>query len=313
VVQFNEESRYKGSILEDVNRACKSFGAKLNVRFWGHYGAHFDCRYLRQLPEVRSLNLDCLAAVANIDELAGLQHLEEFAFGVFESDLPELLRTPSLINVRRLILAESRKNNTDLSPLADYQYLDELSLNAQARGIESIAHHDGLRRLFLSSMGNKLSLKFVQTMNGLVSLTLMLGGRVDLSDLAHHGIRHLEVLRVRGIAEIDLALFPGIEKLRVEDQIQLQALNVKRGPNLRWLSIWNCRTFSELQGVRDAENLRYLFIGKTGLEPDAILLNLPRSLKHLSITGYGKRQADELKSRTKAMGFDPAPYMEDPD
>jgi hypothetical protein len=62
--------------------------------------------------------------------------------------------------------------------------------------------------------------------------------------------------------------------------------------------------------MRDAESLRYLFIGKTALKPDALLLDLPKNLRRLSITGYGKRQADELKSRIEAMGFAPAPYME---
>ena len=61
VLQFSKESAYSAPILEDVNRACRRFGAKVNIRFWAHYGGQFDCRHLQHIPEVRSLNLDCLA------------------------------------------------------------------------------------------------------------------------------------------------------------------------------------------------------------------------------------------------------------
>jgi hypothetical protein len=311
VLQFSKESAYDTSILEDVNRACRSFGSRINVRFWGHYGGRFDCEHLRHLPDVRSLNLDCLTQISNADELSHLQKLQEFAFGVFDSDLPDLLRTESLLGLRKLILAPSRKNNIDLAPLASYRHLEDLSLCAQASKIESIAHRDSVKRLFLSSIGRRQSLSFVRTMKGLLSLSTMLGGRQDLKELAHEGIIHLEVLRVRGISEIDLALFPNIEKLRIEDQMHLGTLNVSSSPHLRWLSIWNCKTFRDLQGSDAAEQLGYLFVGKTAIEPEDVLRRLPSGLKRLSLTGYGKRRTDELRSRIESMGYAPAVYMED--
>jgi hypothetical protein len=121
----------------------------------------------------------------------------------------------------------------------------------------------------------------------------------------------LEVLRVRGISEIDLALFPNIEKLRIEDQMHLGTLNVSSSPHLRWLSIWNCKTFRDLYGLGAAEQLGYLFVGKTAIEPEDVLRRLPSGLKRLSLTGYGKRRTDELRSRIESMGYAPAVYMED--
>jgi hypothetical protein len=311
VLQFSREAAYNASILEDVNRACRTFGAKVNVRFWAHYGSRFDCRYLQHLPEVRSLNLDCLAGISNTDQIAQLHHLEEFAFYVFESDLPDLLKTQSLIGVRKLILAQSRKNNIDLAPLADYKRLEVLFLNAQKRNIETLAHLHAIKKLSLSGIEQKQSLSFVSEMNGLFSLTLLLGGRQDLEELAHAGIKHLEVLRVRGLNAVDLALFPRVEQIRVEDQLQLQELNLDRGPNLRWLSIWNCKTFSKLPGMGSAKHVECLFIGKTALNPDEFLCELPESLKRLTLTGYGKRKSGELKDRIKALGYAPADYSPD--
>jgi hypothetical protein len=134
VLQFSQESAYGTSILEEVNGACRTFGSSVNVRFWGHSGSRFDCAHLQNLPDVRSLNLDCLDGISNAGELAHLRHLEEFAFGVFDSDLPDLLQIQSLMDLRKLIVAPSRKSNIDLSPLASYQRLEDLSLCAQSRG-----------------------------------------------------------------------------------------------------------------------------------------------------------------------------------
>jgi hypothetical protein len=311
VLQFSKESAYSVSILQDVNKACRTFGVKVNIRFWGHYGSRFDCGHLRHIPEVCSLNLDCLAGISNFDQIAQLGQLEEFAFGVFESDLPDILNTPSLLGVRKLILAESRKNNIDLAPLAGYERLETLFLNAQKRNIEAVGRLHSIRKLSLSSIAKSQSLAFVGRLHGLTTLTLLLGGRNDLEELAHGGVKNLEVLRVRGISAIDLALFPKIETFRVEDELQLQKLNLDGCPKLRWLSIWNCKTFSALQGMRYAHHLEYLFIGKTAIEPSAFFRELPDGLKNLSLTGYGKRKDDGLRHRVESLGYAAATYLQD--
>jgi len=311
VLQFSRESAYDASILEGVSGACRTFGSRVNVRFWGHYGSRFDCAHLHHIPEVRSLNLDCLDGISNTNELAHLHFLEEFAFGVFDSDLPELLQTQSLMDVRKLIVAPSRKNNIGLSPLARYQRLEDLSLCAQSRGIESIAHLDGVKRLCLSSMGKRQHLSFLRTMNGLLSLTVMLGGRLDLEDLAHPGIVYLEVVRVRGLSEIDLELFPNIEKLRIEDQLQISTLNLSNGPHLRWLSVANCKALHDLHGISAVEHLESLLLARTAIEPESLLLSLPECLERLSLTGYGNRRDDDLRSKIESMGYAPVKYMQD--
>lgn len=312
VLQFPDDSDYEARLLEEVNSACKLFGSKLNVRFYGHHSSKFDCGWLRYLPDVRSLNLDCLTSVSNAPEIDRLQNLEEFTFGVFETDLPDLLRFSSLRGVRRLILAESRKNNIDLAPLAQYERLQVLFLNSQTRNIEALGRLNGIKKLLLGSMPKKQQLKFVGAMSGLLSLTLILGGRESLHALAHPGIRHLEVLRVRGVTDIDLSLFPQLEKLSIEDQLHLKYLGLESATLMRWLSIWNCKSFRELRGLSGARHLEYLFVGKTSIDPDVVLSTAPESLKHLAITGYGKHKAEELKARIESLGYSLAIYNREP-
>jgi hypothetical protein len=307
VLQFVDEADYNPNLLDAINTACRRFGSRLTVRFYGHYsnGGRFNCVWLRHLPHVRSLSLDCLTHIEGANRIAELEHLEAFAFGVFESDIPELLRYPSLAGMHKLILSETRKNNIDLAPLEAYQRLETLFLNAHARNIATLGDLASIRRLSLSQIAKRVSLRFVGRMLGLRSLTVLLGGRPSAEELAHPKIIHLEVLRVRAFAEIDLSVFPQLQVLRIEDQIKLRSLELNEGTLLRWLSIWNCKTFSKLLGLAHAVALESLSLGRTSLEPDSVLNNTPPSLKRLVISGFGRRRNEELESRIRSKGYTP--------
>jgi hypothetical protein len=148
-------------------------------------------------------------------------------------------------------------------------------------------------------------------MKGLLSLTMMLGGRLDLKDLAHPGIVYLEVVRVRGLSEIDLELFPNVEKLRIQDQLQILALNLSNGPHLQWLSIANCKALHNLHGISAVEHLESLLLARTAIEPESLLRSLPECLQRLSLSGYGDRLDDDLRSKIESMGYAPGKYIQD--
>ena len=63
--------------------------------------------------------------------------------------------------------------------------------------------------------------------------------------------------------------------------------------------------------MRHAHRLESLFVGKTAIEPDAFLRELPANLKQLSLTGYRKRKDDGLRNRIDSLGYASAKYMED--
>jgi hypothetical protein len=309
VLQFAEEADYSPSLLDAINSACKRFGSRLTVRFYGHYskGGRFNCGWLRYLSEVRSLNLDCLTNIEDVKRIANLEHLEAFAFGVFESDVPDLLRYPSLVHAQKLVLATTRKKNIDLEPLGAYQRLEELFLNAHARNIATLGDLTGIQTLSLSQIAKSVSLRFVGRMQGLRSLTVLLGGRTSTAELAHPKVTHLEVLRVRGLSEIDLATFPQLQVLRIEDQLQLRSLELNTGTLIRWLSIWNCKNFSSLLGLGQAAALKSLSLGRTSLEPESVLNNPPPSLERLLIWGFGSQRDEELENRIRSKGYSPIP------
>jgi hypothetical protein len=313
VVQFAEETDYSPSLLDAINNACRRFGSRLTVRFYGHHsnGSGFNCAWLRYLSDVRSISLDCLRNIEGATRIAELEHLDAFAFGVFESDIPELLRYPSLARLHKLVLATTRKNNIDLAPLATYQRLEEIFLNAHARNIATLGDSTSIQRLTLSQIAKSVSLRFVGRMKGLRSLTVLLGGRTSAEELAHQKVIHLEVLRVRGLAEIDLSTFPQLRVLRIGDQLQLRSLELNTGTLIRWLSIWNCKNLNSLLGLGQAIALQSLSLGRTSVEPDSVLNNAPSSLKRLIISGFGRRRDEELENRIRSKGY--TPEISEPD
>ena len=71
-IQFSEPT-YNEKLLKSVNKLCKKFGDKLEVRFYGHYSSTFDCAVLKHLPDVEWLSIDCLTKIDNIEKISVLK------------------------------------------------------------------------------------------------------------------------------------------------------------------------------------------------------------------------------------------------
>ena len=65
IVQF-AAAPYSSAVLTELNRLADSFGEALEVRFFAHERAGFDCATLAKLPNVARLSVDCLTRVENL-------------------------------------------------------------------------------------------------------------------------------------------------------------------------------------------------------------------------------------------------------
>jgi hypothetical protein len=308
ILQFSRSDAYDANVLGKIDLMCKRFGSRLNVRFYGHYGSEFDGLALRYLPSVRSLNIDCVMTATHLEALDDLAYLEEFAFGVFEANIPFLLKSRALTQLRRLVLASTRKNNIDLAPLASYTQLKELFINGHTNHIEAISNLSGLQKLSLGGIGKNKSLSFVKSVKSLKSLTYILGGRLNMGDLANEGLERLEILRVLGLSEIDLALFPNLQRLTIEDQLRLEELDIRPLQKLQRLSIFNCKKLTHLIGISSARSLESLRIGQTGVALDEVLNHLPANVKALTLHSPRKAVDDEVQLRIASLGLPSAYY-----
>jgi hypothetical protein len=305
VIQFSHRAAYSLELLQNLNEACRLTGGRVQVRFYGHYGARFDAAVLRHLPEVQNLAVDCLQRIENEDEIGKLPKLESLSFGVFELDRPDFLNSLNLGQLTRLTLSGTRKRNIDLAPLGRCPLLTELLVNGHAKGIAAIANLPTLHKLTLSAFAKSNGLGFIAAMPSLVALTLILGGRHNLDDLASTTVQMLQILRVRGVETLgDLSRFPALRALRVEDQLQMTELNLS-GANLERLWLYNCKNLSSLHGLDRQERLREFFASRVALDMDALRdREWPPSATSVQLFSGSKKWNDAAKHRLAAGGLD---------
>jgi hypothetical protein len=305
VVQFDNPGAYTPAILQSLNEACRLAQDRLQVRFYGHYGARFDATLLRHLPEVCNLALDCLSEMSHEEEIGRLLKLKCLSFGVFELDRPDFLDTVDLSRLERLVLIENRKRNIDLSPLAGCASLEELFINGHSRCIEAIGNLPRLRKLSLGSYAKAHPLGFIAAIPNLKELTLILGGRTDIDDLSSATIEMLQVLRVRGVTTLgDLSRFPALLALRVEDQFQLARLGLS-GPKLERLGLFNCRNLVELLGLDTQDRLREFGAARVALDLNALRdRDWPKTMQSVGLFSGRQKWNDDAKARLAARGLD---------
>ena len=305
VIQFSRRSSYDSALLKDLNAACERFGARLQVRFFMHGWKVFDCGVLRKLPAVRSLQMDTLLNVTDLQALDELQFLEEFGFGAFEADVPRLLEMKALQGLKKLLLIAEKKSNIDLAPLRGFTRLEELFLNKHAKNIDVLRGDSKIHTLGLSQIGRGVDVSFVQTMSSLKWLKVILGGRSGVGELANDGLEELEVLRVQGVESMELRGFPRLRRLMVEDQLRLEEIDLSPATELEKLHIINCKGLKRLKGMRSLTKLRYVWIGQTKLDADELIASFPAGLERVSLFGYGKKRGEEIKQRLDDAGYAP--------
>lgn len=233
-IQFSKPD-YTDDQLKKVNALCKVFGAKLEVRFYGHYGTTFDASVLKSLPDAKWLSIDCLDAIDNIEDLYRHKSLSKLSFGVFNFDDPNFLIKLNLKHLTELRLSDTKKKNIDLAPIGVAPELKTFVVAGHTKNIQSLETSKTIESLWLRSITKKQSLAFVSNMIGLKSLDIMLGGRESINEIAHPKLSELNIVRVRGLKELgDMMRFPKLQQLRIEDQIQLNSLSLK-GMDIRAL------------------------------------------------------------------------------
>lgn len=305
IVQFGEPL-YTPVQLGIIDAFCAQYGSALEVRFYGHYASVFDAGALLKIPSVVNLSVDCLQQVRNIEALAQLGSLRELSLGVFDLKETDLLRLPNLRSLRSLALGDTRSKNLDLSCLVDYQNLESLHVSGHTKGIEAIASSPALASLKLSCISKSTRLSFISAIHNLKRLSILLGGRPSISEVEAPRLQELEVIRVRGLAELDgLGRFPMLRSLAVEDQIRIEQLTFTAANcGLLDLRLFNCKTLRELSGLEHLRQLRQFRVGRTALDPDQLLAwRMPTTLEVCAIYSGKERDNRRIRKALDARGY----------
>lgn len=303
-VQFSGASSYSPDILRKLNRLCGVHGDKLEVRFYGHYEGSFDAAILSHLPDVACLSVDCLMQIENEQAITRLRRLGRLSFGVFRFDKPDFLAQLDVTQLTELRLMENAKRNFDLAPLMGAERLIRLYLEGHAKNIETLTKLGALADLTLKGTPKAQNLKFLHDVRGLLSLSLVLGGRSSITEIIHPGLEQLSVIWVRGLADIGpLTRFPRLRALTVDRQAQITSIDLS-GPALRKIALMQCKTLAMIKGLDGLDALVEFRVLLTKLDVDALLARQwPASLKVLGLYSTSQKWNAMARAELDRRGY----------
>lgn len=294
IIQFSDVT-YTSEILNDINELCSKCDENLCIRFYGHYSKAFDCKLLRKIPGVKCLYLDCLTSAKNLHIVTELANLEVLAIGILELKEIELLSSGNFRNLKGLTVGETKTKSFNLGHLEKIKNLKSLRISGHTKNIESIGELSDLYSLSLNAV-KQVPVGFVNKLKQLKKLEFLLGSRLNLNEIEENKIEELDIIWVRGFNDLScLSKFPKLCKLRVENQIQVTAIQFDRNSsNLSDLKVINCKKLETINGLSNMPHLQSVIVSRTGVDFDAFMKQeLPSSLIHLGFyTGKSKIDKD---------------------
>lgn len=305
IIQFSKNC-YSTSLLKKIDYLCEIFGDQLKIRFYGHCSGEFDANVLRYLPNVKNLSLDCLLHIENHEEVGKLENLNSLSFGVYYFDDKQFLSKLDLNSLKSLMIGENHKRNINLSYLSECKSLEELYVVGHTKHIETLGSLPKLQKLSLSSIGKKQSIQFVNKIQNLESLTLILGGRESIEELNNPNLEKIEIIRVRGLETLgDLSRFHKLCYLHIEDQIKVKELFFSKPlSDLTVLKIFTCKNLAQLHGISNLHKLNDLRIYGTNIDFEDIISNeLPEKLSCFAFYTGKVKQDNEIRSILDSKGY----------
>lgn len=302
LVQFSHPI-YTDKILIEINDLCKKYDHNFSVRF---YGESFDCKTLFRIPDVKSIYLDCLREVKNLEFLTQLMFLKRLALGIFELKETDILASQNLQNLQELFLGETRTKAFNLKHITNLSNLVSLRLSGHTKNIDSVGQLSNLKFLSLNSI-SKVPLGFVNNLRNLTTLNIILGGRSNINEIQENNISNLEIVLVRGFNNFDsISNFKNLKTLKIEDQIQLNELHFdSQLPKLEDFKLVNCKSLTTLTGIDNLTALNKLIIYNTALDFDNFIKSdLPACLKALQFCTAKLKVDKVIKERLLELGYD---------
>lgn len=162
------------------------------------------------------------------------------------------------VNLKHFGIEDTKSNAVDISFIENFLHLESLYVDGMKKGIESVQHLKGLKKLTLRGI-KKENLDFLVGLDELCELNLLFGSYKGLTSLSEvNSLKSIEFSRVRQIANFDfLNSLSNLESLEFEGMSKLESIPpLNQLENLRRLHIHNNLRLRNLQQVKGIPNLK---------------------------------------------------------
>jgi len=256
--------------LEDV---VFSQRPDISLRIYGHYTKECDLSFLRRMPSLRKISADCLRNAKGIEVVTELENLETLGVGIFDLDNFDFLNEINP-NLKQLYLHQTRSKKPKIEVISRFTQLEELYLEAQSKGIESINDLKKLQKITLRSISTP-SLNYLNALEQLWSVDIKLGGIKDFNALKSlQNLKYLELWQVRELSDISF----------ISDLTSLQNLFIQSLPNvevlpsldklykLKRIYLENMKGLKKLDALKTAHSLmEFIYVMAQNQEPENLL------------------------------------------
>jgi len=268
-VQF--DSAVSTEVLQALETLILVVRPEFKVRFYGFYREECDLSFLRNIPSVRNLVVNCLQDAVNVDTIGELPNLETLGVGIYNLTSAKFLETVPA-TLKSLILEEATSPKLNLNCIGRFKELERLYVERLRKGIENISALPKLKHLTLRSLTLD-SLSMLIPLTSLEILELKLGGTTNLTDLGKlKSLKALEIWQVRGLSDLG----------------ELSNCN-----EIQFLYLQNLSRVERLPSFRNLKNLRRVFIdGLKGLKSLAPLTDAPAIKELLVLNGNNFQPSD---------------------
>lgn len=242
-------------------------------RVYGHYSSKCDLRFLKRIPSIQKLSVDCLMKASGIEVVTEFKALEKLAVGVFELDNFNFLDDIDP-NLKELNLYGTRSKKPRLDAVRRFTQLEKLYLEGQYKGIEVINDLKKLQKIVLRSISTT-DVNYLSGLEHLWSVDVKLGGIKNFDALTSlPNLKYLELWQVRELADITF-----ISDLKKLQNLFLQSLpnvthlpNLKRLTRLRRICLENLKNLQDVSSLRTAPALKeFIYVLAQNQQPENLL------------------------------------------
>jgi hypothetical protein len=255
-----------------------------------------DLSFVATLKNVRHFAVDGIRDVKALASVARLPRLESLALGLYRLDTFDFLREVSPRHLHALSLGRTKSKKPSLAPLARFAKLRTLYLEGHHKDIEVLSGLRALEDVTLRSVTTP-DLGYLRPLSKLRSLDVKLGGIKSLSAIAGmKSVAYLEVWRVKGLAEVDVAgQLPGLQYLFLQALPAVEQLpSFARSRALRRVHLQGMRGLRDVSSLARAPALEELVVYEgEGLDPDDFEPVLAKQSLARAVGLFGNRRQNE--------------------